>query len=92
MTMTMTDHDTCPICGLDDATRARLEAHARTLGVTLADLIAIAAEALVEAASEKSTDDQKNLVAYCRDSTYTSHHAGSTGSNGASDHEQIGSF
>ena len=56
----MHDDTTCPICGLDAAARQQLEAHARTLGLSLADLIAVAAEALVEAAEEKSTDSTSN--------------------------------
>lgn len=50
---------TCPVCGLDAAIRAQLEARARQLGLTLADLIAVAAEALVEAA-EESTETTSN--------------------------------
>lgn len=57
---TMHDDTKCPICGLDAATRKQLEEHARTLGLSLADLLAVAVEALVEAADEKSTDGASN--------------------------------
>lgn len=56
----MHDTDICPICGLDADARQQLEAHARTLGLSLADLVAVAVEALVEAAEEKSTDGTSN--------------------------------